>query len=117
MVDPKLIHEAGNYIWALVPSFYLYAFFQTTTSYLQSQGVIYPPLIFSLFGTTIHLFSSYFIVFQLDGGMIGAAWSKNVTDCLSALGLYLYVIYMEPTKESWIEWNIKSTNNIHRFLM
>ncbi len=116
MADPLLIHEAGNYIWALVPSFYLYAFFQTTTNYLQSQGVIYPPLIFSLCATIIHLFSSYFIVYHLNGGLIGAAWSKNVTDCISALGLYLYIIYKEPTKESWVEWDIKATNNLHHFL-
>ncbi len=117
MVDPLLVFEAGNYVWALVPSFYLYAFFQTTTNYLQSQGVIYAPVIFSLCGTFIHLFSSYYIVAHLDGGAIGAAWSKNITDGLSALGLYLYVIYKQPTKESWIEWDIKATNNIHRFLM
>ena len=50
-LDPELVYEAGNYVWALVPSFYLYAFFQTTTNYLQSQGVIYPPVIFNLCGT------------------------------------------------------------------
>ncbi len=60
---------------------------------MQSQGAIYAPVIFSLCGTFIHLFSSYYIVAHLDGGAIGAAWSKNITDGLSALGLYLYLIY------------------------
>jgi len=98
ILDSQLVYEAGNYVWALVPSFYVYAFFQTTTNYLQSQGVIYPPVVFSLCGTTLHFFSSYYIVYYLDGGLIGAAWSKNITDALSALGLYLYIIYKEPTK-------------------
>ena len=97
-LDQQLVFQAGNYVWALVPSFYVYAFFQTTTNYLQSQGVLYPPLVFNLFGTLIHFFTSYFIVYHYEGGLIGVAWSKNITDAICALGLYLYVIYKEPTK-------------------
>lgn len=98
IVDPQLVYEAGNYVWALVPSFYLYAFFQTTTNYLQSQGVIYPPIVFSLCSTIVHLFGSYFMVYYLDYGLIGAAWSKNLTDGIFALAFYIYIIYYEPTK-------------------
>jgi len=90
--------ETGNYVWALVPSFYLYAFFQTTTSYLQSQGVVYPSVMCSLGGTVLHVFLSYYAIYYMGYGLIGAAWSKNITDGLSALALYLYVIYQEPTK-------------------
>lgn len=54
---------AGNYVWALVPSYYLYAFFQTTTNYLQSQGIIYPPIIINLIGVLLHLIVCYLFVF------------------------------------------------------
>jgi hypothetical protein len=38
------------------------------------------------------------MVYYLEYGLIGAAWSKNLTEAASALGLYIYIIYQEPTK-------------------
>ena len=104
-------------MWALVPSFYLYAFYDTTKNYLLSQQVIYPPLIISSAMALFHCLISYLFVFKLDLGLTGAAWAKNLTEGLNCLGLYLYITIYHPTQESWIEWDIKSTNNIHRYLM
>ncbi len=92
-IDKDLVWIATNYIWALIPNFYLYAFYQTTTNYLQSQKVIYPPIVISICGTCLHIIVSYFFVYHLNMGFVGAAWSKNLADVLCCLAIYLYIIY------------------------
>jgi len=49
-------------------------------------------------------------------GILGAAWAKNISDSLCCLAIYFYIIVKEPTKDSWVEWSLKSTNNISRFI-
>ena len=85
-------------------------------NYLQSQKVIYPPIIISICGTCLHVVSSYLVVYHFEMGFVGAAWSKNMCDGICCLAIYFYIIYKQPTAESWIEWDIKATNNVHRFL-
>ena len=54
-VDHELISHACSYAWALVPSFYLYSFIDTNKNYLQSQGVVFPPIIIHVFSVVVHL--------------------------------------------------------------
>lgn len=70
---------SGVYMWALVPSFYLYAFYDTTRNYLYSQQVIYPSLIISSTFGFLHCIIAYSFVFYWDLGLTGAAWAKNIT--------------------------------------
>lgn len=59
------------------------------------------------------------IVYTVMGeplGILGAAWAMNISNCLCALSLYFYIIIKEPTIASWVEWNLKSANNIIRFM-
>lgn len=89
---------ATEYVWALVPSFYLFSFYDTTRNYLQSQKVIYPPLIVGTVGTIIHYCVASYLINQLGFGVTGAAWAKNISDAFNCLVLYLYIIKYEPTK-------------------
>jgi Na+-driven multidrug efflux pump len=51
---------------------------------------------------TIHIGILIFFYFTDPLGMVGVAWSKNITDGLCALGLYFFIILKEPTKSSWV---------------
>jgi MATE family multidrug resistance protein len=114
--NEELVDISSNYLWALVPSFYLYAFYETTKNYLQSQGVIYPCLVIGTCCSVLHYIIAKFMIDDLGLGIMGAAWSKNISFLCSSLILYLYIIKQEPARESWIEWNIKATNDVHHFL-
>ena len=100
--NSHIVQYSSEYVWALVPSFYLFSFYDTTRNYLQSQKIIYPPLIVGSLGTILHYFLCRYFVEMLGLGITGAAWAKNVSDLFNCLVLYLYIIKEEPTKESWI---------------
>jgi MATE family multidrug resistance protein len=112
-----LAKNACIYTWALVPSFYLYSFMDTNKNYLQSQGIIFPPIIIHFGAVIVHvIICALMATFTTEITFLKVAWSKNITDSLCCLALYFYIIIKEPTKESWVEWNIKATNNIGRFI-
>jgi Na+-driven multidrug efflux pump len=37
-------------------------------------------------------------------GIRGAAWASNLSDALSAILIYLYIVKYKTTHPSWIEW-------------
>jgi hypothetical protein len=89
----------------------------TNKNYLQSQGVIFPPIIIHFGSVFAHLvICILLLIYYNEITFLKVAWAKNITDSLCCLGLYAYIIIKEPTKESWVEWNIKATNNIGRFI-
>lgn len=90
--DIVLVKAATEYVWALVPSFYLFSFYDTTRNYLQSQKVIYPPLIVGTVGTVVHYCVAKYFIYDLGFSLTGAAWAKNISDAFNALALYIYVI-------------------------
>ena len=116
IVDYTVISYACSYTWAIVPSFYLYSFIDTNKNYLLSQRVIFPPIVIHLFAVVAHVVVLSIYHFTEPLGLLGVAWVKNITDMFCALALYFYIIIKQPTKESWIEWSMKSTNNIKRFV-
>ena len=96
--NESIVALSGTYVWALVPSFYLYSFYETTKNYLQSQGVIYPCLVIGTVSAILHYLMASFMIARLDLGIMGAAWSKNISYAISCLVLYLYIVKEEPTK-------------------
>lgn len=81
-----------------MPSIYCFVFYDTTQTFLLAQGHFLAPLVVNIFGFFCHF---YFI------GILGAAWSKNLTDCGRCLGLYVYLAMNHRKMESWIEWTIQ----------
>lgn len=88
----------GEYLYQLVPSIYCFAFYDTTQTYLQAQGHILAPLVIQVVAVFMHL---------LLIKKLGAAWSKNATDCFSAIAIYTYIVSLPVPLPSWIEWTIK----------
>ena len=96
--DSDIVTHSSDYVWALVPSFYLFSFYDTTRNYLQSQGAIYSPLVIGTIGTILHYFLVQFFVVELGLGITGAAWAVNISSGFNSLILYLYIVKQEPTK-------------------
>ena len=88
----------GEYLFQLVPSIYSFAFYDTTQSFLQTQGHILAPLIIQVVAVFMHLVLINYM---------GAAWSKNITDFFSSVAIYIYIISLSKPLKSWIEWTIK----------
>ena len=90
--------EIGNYLYQLVPSIWAFAFYDTTSSFLQAQGRVLAPLLIQV----------AMVILQLGLVMeIGPAWSKNLSDLFGSVTIYCYIIVFEKKLASWTEWTIK----------
>jgi hypothetical protein len=94
----------------------LYAFIDTNKNYLHSQGVIFPPILIHFVAVILHVIICVFLFSYSQITFLTVGWTKNITDLSCCFALYFFIINKQPTKESWVEWNIKATNNIVRFL-
>lgn len=92
-VDDHLATNACIYAWALVPSYYLYSFLDTNKNYLQSQGIIFPPIIIHFASVVLHVIICSLMVIQHgEVTFLKLAWTKNLTDCVCCIGLYAYIV-------------------------
>lgn len=48
---------------------------------------------------------------------MGVIWAKNISDGVYALALYIYIVVYQPTKDSWIEWNLLSATKNWKFFL
>ncbi len=97
-IDDETAKVISEYLFQLLPSIYCFAFFDTTQTYLQSQGHILAPLIVQIVSVFMHMFLI---------NHIGAAWSKNFTDIFCCVAIYIYIVTLETPLKSWIEWTMK----------
>lgn len=79
-------------MWGLLPSFYLYCFYDTTRNYLQSEGKYYAPLIIQGISALFHLFLAWFFIEKHSFELSGAIWAKNISDSINCIALYLYIV-------------------------
>lgn len=100
----------------MLPSFYLYCFYDTTRNYLQSEGKFYAPLIIQAASAMLHLLLAWLLIEKHGFEISGAIWAKNISDVVNSLALYIYIVYWEPTKDTWIEWSIKAANGWGDFI-
>jgi|JI10StandDraft_1071094.scaffolds.fasta_scaffold57810_1 Na+-driven multidrug efflux pump len=87
-IDEYLAIIISDYLFQLAPSIYLFAFYDTTQTFLLAQGHYLAALVINIFGFFCHFF---FI------GHLGAAWSKNLTDCGRCIAIYLHLA-LRPKK-------------------
>jgi MATE family multidrug resistance protein len=97
-IDSSLSEVIGDYLFQLVPSIYCFAFYDTTQTYLLSQGHFLTPLVINIFAFFCHL---YFIEH------LGAAWSKNLADFGRSTAVYLHLVLRQKKLQSWIEWTLQ----------
>jgi len=92
-IDNETAKVISEYLFQLLPSIYCFAFFDTTQTFLQTQGHILAPLIVQIVSVFMHMFLI---------NHIGAAWSKNFTDIFCCVAIYIYIITLETPLKSWV---------------
>jgi hypothetical protein len=64
----------------------------TNKNYLQSQGIIFPPIIIHFAAVILHtIICATMAVVETEITFLKVAWSKNITDGFCCLALYLYI--------------------------
>ena len=98
IIDVEMVKLACSYTWAIVPSYYLYSFIDTNKNYLQSQGVIFIPIVIHLLTVIFHFACVMWLYYCGGVTILSVAWLLNLSNAICALSLYIFIVVKEPTK-------------------
>jgi MATE family multidrug resistance protein len=99
--DQEISAMAGMYFGWLVPSLFGVAMLHPLLKFLQSQSVVLPMMLCSLFALLFHIVLCYILIYTLDVGFIGAALATTISYWLNAISLMLYVKFSVICKKTW----------------
>ncbi|CAM6050639.1 unnamed protein product [Sphagnum compactum] len=99
--DQEISAMAGMYFGWLVPSLFGVAMLHPLLKFLQSQSVVLPMMLCSLFAVLFHIALCYILIYTLDVGFIGAALATTISYWLNAIFLMLYVKFSVICKKTW----------------
>lgn len=98
--DPSISVEAGRYAVWLIPALFPYAILQSLVRYLQTQSLILPMLWSSVAALLFHVPVCWALVFKLELGTAGAAFTIGLSYWFNVLLILAYVKYSSTCKKT-----------------
>ncbi|CAN1122740.1 Protein DETOXIFICATION 1 [Linum perenne] len=90
--DPSISHQARNFSMWLIPGLFASAILKPLTRFLQTQSVILPMLLCSLFVICFHVIACWTLVYRLKIGYVGAAMALSLSTSINVVLLTCYVV-------------------------
>jgi MATE family multidrug resistance protein len=114
--DHEISAMAGMYFGWLVPSLFGVAMLHPLLKFLQSQSVVLPMMLCSLFAFLFHIVLCYILIYTLDVGFIGAALATTISYWLNAIFLMLYIKFSVICKKTWRGLSIETFSAVKPFM-
>ncbi|XP_062107450.1 protein DETOXIFICATION 14-like isoform X2 [Humulus lupulus] len=114
--DPLISQVAGQYSTCLIPALFGYAVLQSLVRFFQSQKLILPMLITSCSVLCLHIPLCWILVFKLELGISGAAFSIGASYWLNVVFLGLYMNYSSACEKTRIKFSKEAFRHIREFI-
>lgn len=110
--DPKVATLAGLYLKYLAPGLFAYGFIQCLLRFLQTQTVVMPLVICSIFPLLINAGFAYLFVYHTPLGYKGAPLAATVSLWVSFIMLAVYVNFSKNFSSTWKGLSLESFYHI-----
>ncbi|KAL0718888.1 hypothetical protein Bca4012_068211 [Brassica carinata] len=106
--DPNISKQAALYMKYQAPGLLACGFLQNILRFCQTQSIVTPLVIFSLFPLVINIGIAYVLVYTAGLGFIGASIATSISVWIAFLSLGTYVICSDKFKETWTGFSLES---------
>ncbi|KAK4851777.1 hypothetical protein QYF36_018359 [Acer negundo] len=106
--DPSISKAAALYIKYLIPGLFAYGLLQNILRFVQTQSIVMPLVLFSVFPMAIHFGVAYALVHWTSLGFKGASLAASVSLWISILLLATYLICTKKFKRTWQGFSFES---------
>ncbi|KAK0600939.1 hypothetical protein LWI29_019806 [Acer saccharum] len=106
--DPDISKAAALYIKYLIPGLFAYGLLQNILRFVQTQSIVMPLVLFSVFPMAIHFGVAYALVQWTSLGFKGASLAASVSLWISILLLATYLICSKKFKRTWQGFSFES---------
>ncbi|GLJ29466.1 hypothetical protein SUGI_0580830 [Cryptomeria japonica] len=107
---------ASIYLKSLIPGIYAYAMMQSLTRFFQTQSIVMPLAMCSVFPLILHFGLCYLLVHQTTLGFHGAALANSISFWLIVFCLVLYMKLGQSCQNTWGGFSQKAFKVIGPFL-
>ena len=114
--DAEVIHYVNLYIYGFLPALPLTALYIAVMKFLQTQQVVLPVVFAGLLANGFNLLFHYVFINVLDLGLLGAAFSTDLTILIFALSMLLYIRVKNLHRECWGGWTKECLNGWGEYL-
>jgi MATE family multidrug resistance protein len=107
---------SGEYMLIAIPGIAAFSVYMTVTKYMQCQGIVIPSMVIGVIANIVCGVLHYVLIFVLDMGTNGSAWSITAGYCTLMVLTIAYVVISGCCKETWDGFDLELFREWGQFL-
>lgn len=107
---------AAIFVYGLIPQIFAYAVNFPIQKFLQSQSIVFPSACISACTLVLHLVLSWFAVYKLGMGLLGASLVLSISWWIIVAAQFVYILVSVRCKHTWTGLSMLAFSGIWEFL-
>lgn len=104
--SPDISSAAALFVYGLIPQIFAYALNFPIQKFLQSQSIVAPSAYISTVTLVLHLIISYFAVYKIGLGLLGASLTLSLSWWIIVVAQFVYIVKSERCKNTWTGFSL-----------
>ncbi|WOH13226.1 hypothetical protein DCAR_0832735 [Daucus carota subsp. sativus] len=97
---------AALFVYGLIPQIFAYALNFPIQKFLQAQSIVAPSAYISTVTLVLHLIISYFAVYKIGLGLLGASLTLSLSWWIIVVAQFVYILKSEKCKYTWTGFSL-----------
>lgn len=97
---------AALFVYGLIPQIFAYALNFPIQKFLQAQSIVAPSAYISTVTLVLHLIISYFAVYKIGLGLLGASLTLSLSWWIIVVAQFVYIVKSEKCKKTWTGFSL-----------
>ncbi|XP_074270118.1 protein DETOXIFICATION 40-like isoform X2 [Silene latifolia] len=107
---------AQIFILGLIPQIFAYACNFPIQKFLQAQSIVFPSAYISVAALVFHIFASWFVMFKLGWGLLGASLVLSFSWWIIVVAQFVYIVCNSRFKYTWTGFSSSAFSGLWPFL-
>jgi len=113
--SPRIASAAALFVYGLIPQIFAYAVNFPIQKFLQAQSIVAPSAYISTATLLVHLVLSYFVVYEVGLGLLGASLVLSVSWWIIVIAQFVYIVKSEKCKHTWRGFSFQAFSGLPEF--
>ncbi|KAL5130607.1 Protein DETOXIFICATION 40 [Glycine soja] len=113
--SPRIASAAALFVYGLIPQIFAYAVNFPIQKFLQAQSIVAPSAYISTATLLVHLVLSYFVVYEVGLGLLGASLVLSVSWWIIVIAQFAYIVKSEKCKHTWRGFSFQAFSGLPEF--
>ncbi|CAD6213424.1 unnamed protein product [Miscanthus lutarioriparius] len=112
----RIAEAAWVFVLGLIPQIFAYAFNFPIQKFLQAQSIVAPSAYISTATLVAHLALSWFAVYRLGLGLLGASLILSLSWWIIVAAQFVYIVKSQRCRRTWTGFSCRAFSGLPEFL-